>query len=62
MLPAIDGLGWMAYVSPPLGTHLFPSIAAVSGLAELPLQLWPIVVGLNPARWKERASAASTGA
>jgi hypothetical protein len=45
------------YVSPPLESHLFPFIAAASALAELPLQLWLIVVGVNDRRWKEQASA-----
>jgi Domain of unknown function (DUF4386) len=58
VLLAIDGLGWVTYVAPPLATHLFPFIAAASALAEIPLQLWLIVVGVNVQRWKKQASAA----
>jgi len=55
----IDGLGWMIYISPPLSVGLFPFIATASALAELPLQLWLIVFGVNPQRWKDKASAAA---
>jgi hypothetical protein len=58
-LLAIDGLGWMIYLSPPLGVRLFPFIAVTSGLAEIPLQLWLIGFGVNPQKWKEQASAAA---
>ena len=55
ILLAVDGLGWMTYVLPPLATHLFPFIAAASALAEIPLQLWLIIMGVNTQRWKEQA-------
>jgi hypothetical protein len=58
VLLAIDGLGWMVFVVPPFALHLFPFIAAASALAEIPLQLWLVVMGLNPQRWKDQASAA----
>jgi hypothetical protein len=58
MLLAIDGVGWVLFLSPPLAITLFPFIAAASGLAELPLMLWLLVKGVNPQRWKEQASAA----
>ncbi|HLV96188.1 MAG TPA: DUF4386 domain-containing protein [Candidatus Acidoferrales bacterium] len=57
VLLAIDGLGWMMYVVPPFATHLFPFIAAASALAEIPLQLWLIVMGVNAERWKQQAGA-----
>src|SRR3989440_12564186 len=57
VLLAIDGVGWMLYLSPPLAQQLFPLIAVASGLAELPLMLWLLVVGVNAERWKEQASA-----
>jgi Domain of unknown function (DUF4386) len=56
VLLAIDGLGWMAYVVPPFASHLFPFIAAASALAEIPLQLWLVVMGVNPQRWNEQAT------
>jgi flagellar biosynthesis protein FliQ len=58
VLLAIDGFGWMLYAVPPFANRMFSFIAAASGLAEIPLQLWLLVVGLNPQRWKEQANAA----
>ena len=55
VLLAIDGLGWATYMYPPLASYLFPFIAAASALAEIPLQLWLVVMGVNPQRWKEQA-------
>jgi Domain of unknown function (DUF4386) len=55
VLLVIDGLGWMTYMSPPLGHHLFPIIAVASGLAEIPLQLWLLIFGVNNERWKAQA-------
>jgi hypothetical protein len=58
VLLAIDGLGWILFLSPPLAQHLFPFIAVASGLAEIPLLLWLLIVGVNNQRWKEQASVA----
>lgn len=52
----LDGLGWSLYLWPPLATFLFPVIAVVSALAELPLMVWLLVFGVNPRRWEERES------
>ena len=58
VLLAIDGLGWMLFIHPPLAFHLYPFIAGASAIAEIPLQLWLIIMGVNPLRWKEQAAAA----
>jgi hypothetical protein len=58
VLLAIDGVGWMLYLWPPLANQLFPLIAVASGLAEIPLMLWLLVVGVNAERWKEQEAAA----
>ena len=55
VLLAVDGLGWMIYLYPPLAYRLFPFIASASALAEIPLQLWLIVMGVNAQRWNEQA-------
>src|ERR1700756_844188 len=55
VLLAIDGLGWMTYMSPPLGHYLFPAIAVASGLAEIPLQLWLLIFSVNNTHWKAQA-------
>jgi len=54
-LLALDGFGWALYVWPPLATFLFPAIAVVSAFAEVPMQLWLIVMGVNNKRWTEQA-------
>jgi hypothetical protein len=58
VLLAIDGLGWMLYLAPPAAYRLFPFIAAASAVSEIPLQLWLLIMGVNPKRWKEQAAAA----
>jgi len=58
ILLMIDGLGWITFILPSLGTSLFPVVAVASGLAEIPLQLWLIVFGVNSERWREQAAAA----
>jgi hypothetical protein len=60
VLLAIAGLGWMTYLLPPLGVHLFRSyiVVGASALGEIPLLVWLLVVGVNVERWKEQASAA----
>ncbi|HLV97474.1 MAG TPA: DUF4386 domain-containing protein [Ktedonobacterales bacterium] len=58
VLLMLDGVGWMLFMLPPVATFLFPVIAVDAGLAEIPLQLWLIVIGVNSERWKEQASAA----
>jgi hypothetical protein len=60
VLLTIAGLGWMTYLSPPLGHYLFlPYIAGASAIGEIPLMLWLLLVGVNDERWKGQASAAA---
>ncbi len=59
LLLAIDGVGWMLYMYPPLANQLFPFIATASALAEIPLQLWLLAFGVNSQRWTEQALAAN---
>jgi hypothetical protein len=47
LLLLIDGVGWTLFAWPPLATFLFPAIAVAAGLAELPTQLWLLVMGVN---------------
>jgi uncharacterized protein DUF4386 len=58
VLYALAGLGWLIFLAPPLAHEVFPIIAALSALGEVPLQLWLIVVGVNSQRWNEQAAAA----
>jgi hypothetical protein len=58
ILLAIAGAGWMLYLHPPLAVKLFSFIAAASGIGEISLMLWLLIVGLNVQRWREQASVA----
>jgi hypothetical protein len=57
-LAMLAGLGWMTFLSPPLGYRLFPYIAVFALLVALALILWLIVFGVNEQRWKEQAGVA----
>jgi hypothetical protein len=54
LLLALDGLAWITYLSPPFGNKLFPIIAVISAIAEIPLP-WFFIFGFNTQRWKEQA-------
>ena len=54
---AIAGLGGLTFLSPPLVHYLSPYIM-LGGIGEGALVVWLLVVGVNPERWKEQASAA----
>jgi hypothetical protein len=57
VLMMVAGSAWMLFLSPSLGTRLFPYILA-SDIGEALLILWLLVVGVNAERWKEQARAA----
>lgn len=59
VLLAITGLGWLTFLSPTLGTHLFVPYLMVTGLVgEGSLTLWLLVFGVNARRWSEQARIA----
>jgi hypothetical protein len=63
-LLAIGGLCYLTYsfadvLSPGFAARLVPYIQVPSGVAELSLCLWLLVVGVNAQRWEEQASAAA---
>jgi hypothetical protein len=57
VLLMIDGFGWTLYMVPPFGVMLFPAVATASAAAEIPLQLWLLIMGVNNERWREQAAA-----
>jgi len=59
VLIALAGLGYLTFLWPPFGSHLFfPYIVIPGVLGEGSLTLWLIVIGVNARRWMEQASAA----
>ena len=57
VLLVLDGLGWLTYLWPPFATSIYPVIALMSGLAELPLLVWFVVFGVNDKKWNELVAA-----
>jgi hypothetical protein len=47
------------FLSPAFAASLVPYIQLPSGVAELSLALWLLIVGVNDQRWKAQASAAT---
>jgi Domain of unknown function (DUF4386) len=62
VLMALAGLGYLTFLWPWLGSHLFfPYILIPGILGEGSLTLWLLVMGLNVQRWKEQANSAGAG-
>jgi len=55
-LMAAAGIGWLAFLIPPIAQHLSMPIQALGILAELSLMLWLLVKGVNEEQWKEQAA------
>jgi hypothetical protein len=51
----IASVGWLSFLSPPLGLRLFPFVAAVGVLGALVTIGWLVIVGVDEQRWKEQA-------
>jgi hypothetical protein len=56
VLMAFAGLGWLTFLSPTLANYLSPYIQILGVLAEGSLMLWLLVMGVNVAKWEEKAS------
>ncbi len=64
VLLAIGGLCYLTYsfatfLAPGFAAHLVPYIQLPSGVGELSLCLWLLVMGMNVSRWEKQASRAS---
>jgi hypothetical protein len=51
----LAGLGWLAFLSPPVQQHLSLLIEGLGVLAEASLMLWLLVMGVDVERWREQA-------
>ena len=63
VLLAIAGLGYLTnsfvhFLAPTYGPQVFRYVMVPSGIGELLLILWLLVIGVNTQRWNERAAAA----
>jgi len=58
LLMALAGVGYLTFLWPRLGSHLFFPWIMIPGIAgEGSLTLWLLVVGVNAQRWKRQANA-----
>jgi uncharacterized protein DUF4386 len=63
VLLAVEGLLYLTnsfatFLSPVIAAHVFPYLVA-SGIPEISLCLWLLVMGVDVPRWEKRASAAA---
>jgi hypothetical protein len=58
VLGVLAGVGWLTYLSPPLGYRLFPYLIAFALPSAAMTILWLLVFGVNERRWNEQARAA----
>jgi hypothetical protein len=62
ILMALAGLGYLTFLWPRLGSHLFfPWIVIPGVVGEGLLTLWLLVIGVNVQRWKQQANALRVG-
>ncbi|RZI58319.1 MAG: DUF4386 domain-containing protein [Zymomonas sp.] len=52
----VAGLGWLSFIYQPLAAALSP-FNMISGLGEIALTAWLLIVGLDAAQWTEQADA-----
>ena len=57
-IAVVGGIGWLAFLWPPLGYRLNLYIAAVGILGSLATIVWLLVFGVNEERWAEQARGA----
>lgn len=60
VLAVISGIGWMAFLWPPLASALWPRVILPLDVGELALVLWLLIAGVNAERWHEQAAALHT--
>ena len=58
VLGAVAGLGWLTFLSPTVGYHVFIYVAVYALLLSAAMIVWLLVFGVDEQRWKEQARAA----
>jgi hypothetical protein len=58
VIGVIGGIGWLTFLSPPLGMSLFMYIAVFGLLGVLATTIWLLTVGVDDVRWRQRAAEA----
>ena len=62
VLMALAGLGYLTFLWPGLGSHLFFPYILIPGIVgEGSLMLWLLVMGVNVQQWREQANTARAG-
>jgi hypothetical protein len=56
-LMVLAGIGWLAFLAPPIAIHFAPYIEGLGILAEASLMLWLLLLGVNAPRWKRLSDA-----
>jgi hypothetical protein len=56
----IGGLGWLTFLSPPLGMRLFMYLAVFALIGVLATCIWLLTVGVDETRWRQRAAEAAS--
>ena len=56
----IGGLGWLTFLSPPLGMRLFLYLAVYGLIGSLATIVWLLTIGVDEQRWRQRAAQAAT--
>jgi hypothetical protein len=54
-------LGWLTFLSPPLGAEYLDPYILVAAIGEGTLLLWLIVAGVNAERWRAQAGVVGEG-
>ena len=58
VLAVISGVGWLAFLWPPLANVLWPRVILPLDVGEMALVLWLLIAGVNVDRWHEQAGTA----
>ena len=56
----IGGIGWLTFLSPPLGMRLFLYVAVYALIGSLATIVWLLTVGVDEQRWRQRAAQAAS--